>query len=65
MTTTARVTVTIDIKSRSSWSDETTIAQVRKQATDGALGMLRQIEDKYDLKIIGDPQVCATTTQQI
>jgi hypothetical protein len=65
MTTTARVTVTIDIKSRSSWSDETTIAQVRKQAADGALGMLRQIEDKYDLKIIGDPQVSATTTQQI
>lgn len=65
MTTTARVTVTIDVKATSNWTDETTIAQVRKQATEGALGMLRQIESKYDLEIVGEPRVSATTTEQI
>ena len=65
MTTTARVQVTIDITVPSTWGDDTTVAQVRNQASEDALGMLRHVEAKYDIKVIGKPTVTAVTTQKI
>lgn len=65
MTTTARVQATIDILVPSTWSDTTTVEQVREQATEDALGMLRQVEQRYELKLIGQPTVTAVTAQKI
>ena len=65
MTTTARVQVTIDVQASSSWSDQTTVKQIRDQAVAGVMGMLSQIEQKYDLKVIGEPRVQSTTTDAL
>ena len=65
MTTTARVTLTIEINASSSWSDETTIKQIRNQAIEGALGHITRIAKNNGLKIIGKPSVTTTTTENI
>lgn len=65
MTTTARVQVSIDITVPSTWDDSTTVAQVRDQAIEDALGMLRHVEAKYELTVVGKPTVTAVTTQKI
>ena len=63
MTTIARATVTIDIHCKSNWSDETTVAQVKKQAIDDALGVIRKLhaDDKYNISVIGEPKITVVT----
>ena len=59
MSVTARATITIDIACGSSWSDETTIDQIRKQAIQDAHNVLSKMQDasRHQIKIIGDPQI--------
>jgi hypothetical protein len=55
MGTKAKATVTIEIDCKSSWSNDTTVAQVKKQAVDDARGALRRwAADDSPIRIIGD-----------
>lgn len=65
MTTTARVKLTVDIKASSNWGDDTTITQIRKQAIEDVNFVLQSIERQHDVKIIGEPRVTTTTTENI
>lgn len=59
--TKARVTLLLEIDLDGSWSSDTKINQVHRQATDSALGQISKIikEAKITCRIIGTPQVNA------
>lgn len=59
MTIHAKVTLTIEIDSGSSWGNATTFDQVSKQATEGALGRVGEMCGKYGARIVGKPEVMA------
>lgn len=53
---TARVKVTLEVEVRSSWGNECKLEQIEKQATEDALGALRNgLRDRFT--IIGAPEV--------
>lgn len=54
MPATAKVRVELEISIPSTWGDECTVGQVRKQAKDSAEGILRKMAAKNKIKIIGD-----------
>lgn len=57
MTTTARVTVTLELTGLGSWGADCNLEQVYKQATDQAVGRLRNGLDAQKFKIVGDVKV--------
>lgn len=69
---TARVQVTLDIESGSVWGSGTDLAQVHKQATEGALARLRSALDPTTpvhrrpapnvFSVVGAPRVIMVTT---
>ena len=61
--TTARVTVTIDMAVGDTWGPDCNLAQVRKQATEAALGKLRHALGQRDYQIVGEPIVKAIMTE--
>jgi hypothetical protein len=59
---TARVTLTVDIEVGSTWGDTCPIAQIHKQATEDALGILRRMKEPNRVApytIVGEPRVRA------
>jgi hypothetical protein len=68
VTATARVTLTIEIEIPSSWGESCDLAQVHKQASETAVGMLRDHHGKHLIgdgrgRIIGQPKVNAIITE--
>lgn len=61
--TTARVTVTIDMAVGDNWGPDCLLAQVRDEATEAALGKLRQVLGVRDYQIVGTPIVKAIMTE--
>lgn len=63
MSTNAKVSVTLEINAKSCWSDETSVAQVKKQAVDDAIQELNRLANdaNYRIKLIGDPKVTVVT----
>ncbi len=58
----AKVTVTLEILCPSSWSEDTTMKQITKQAKDDALGIIRKINNHDTrIRLIGDPKVVSVS----
>ncbi len=57
--TSARVTLTVEMNIRSSWGEQCTVAQVRDQAEREAREMLRSELKPTEFRIIGEPVVTA------
>lgn len=50
----ARVTVTLDIDASSTWGDDCTVGQIKKQALDDAnMKLTKALGSQTDIKIIG------------
>ncbi len=58
----AYVTVKMKVTCSSNWSENTTIAQVSRQAKEDALGQIRNNFDGKNYTIIGEPEVTAVHT---
>lgn len=59
----ARVTVTLEITTHDVWGPDCTVGQIKKQATEAAIGMVhRGIRDP---KIVGEPKVVGVLTEEI
>lgn len=63
MATKAKATVFLEINCNSSWSDETTVSQVKKQAIDNVILEIQQLlpHAKSRIKLIGDPEITIVT----
>lgn len=60
----AVVTLTLEIPAQSSWSESTTIDQVRRQATTDAVGTIEHyLRPKARVRIIGKPVVRIVTVE--
>ncbi len=59
MSVTAKATITIEINCSSSWNDNTTIDQVRKQAIKDAFNALNKMQEESNgvFKVIGNPEI--------
>ena len=59
MSVTARVKVTLEIVAKSNWDDDVMASQVKKQATEDALGELNRLANDAGgrIKIVGKPEV--------
>lgn len=57
--TTARVQITLDVASGSSWGDDCTLGQVHKQAAEGAINHINQLirDGRLRATIVGTPLV--------
>ena len=53
----AKITVTVEVFLSDTWGDECTIAQINKQASDSAIGLLRRAYNGKDVQITGTPVV--------
>lgn len=59
MSVTTRVRLVVEIGTDSTWSDETTVAQIKKQSLDSAYKTIRKALEGKSVKIIEDMQ-CLT-----
>ena len=59
MSVTARVTVTLEIEAKSNWNDDVMASQVKKQATEDAIGELNRLVGGSGcrIKVVGEPKV--------
>lgn len=59
-TTSARVTLTLDIAVRSTWGADCSMEQVHRQATEEAVGYIKRLTDKdRNCVLVKDPEVVA------
>jgi len=61
---TARVILTLEIDVADTWGEDCSIKQIHDQATQTAVGMIRQIQDKNPpwmrmVRVIGTPKIDA------
>lgn len=65
MSSSARVSVTLTLNSKSHWGDQCTIAQVKQQAFDEVKAELQRLAQlsKYRLQLVGDPVISVVTTE--
>lgn len=62
----ARVQVTLEVECHSAWGGDCNLNQVRRQATDEAIGLVtqnRKLEMTRQVTIIGDPKVTAVLVE--
>lgn len=62
--TNARVALTIEVSAHSSWSETTTIDQIRQQAISDAIGQIRNATERHAFRVIGDPIVTIVTAAE-
>lgn len=69
MSTSARVTVTLELTGLGSWGDDCSLSQVYKQAAEAAVGRInRAMTDMGALtgaRLVGEPVVTAVTTTEM
>lgn len=64
-TTYAEATITLRLSNLGTWGDECTAGQIRDQATEAALRMIRQmLLDKADIKPIEGPVVTMISSRR-
>ena len=61
-TASARVQLTVEIEAKSSWSNDTTVAQIDQQALDEVKGLLGRIfklakDDNINMRIVGEAAI--------
>lgn len=70
MKASARIQVTLDVPIEDVFADRTDLAQVRRQAVDSGLQKLTKMldgvgDDKYGVRVIGDPRVTIVLVEDL